>query len=260
MTLFLVTSYANPGYLRHSLYITELRTYYANTEPSIQLNLSSFESESEEIHPRELENEDSGSIDPEMLMIAISTIDSNEDTKRTNNGGLNRAKNCVICSIEQPLRSKHCLDCQSCVPLYYYHCPCLGICIGERNRKIYWAFLFFQSMLLWAVLYFLYTNLHSKVKGIDYVKKYLPQIISFIVSAFFCLMTTVLLVFQSFLAAANLTAREFLSWEKIHYFKKWPRKYRSPFSNGFIANLKFYFFNKSNRDAHQWYLPVNYHS
>lgn len=248
--------------MRHSLYITELRTYYANTEPSIQLNLSSFESESEEVHQRELENEDSGSIDPEMLMIAVSTIDSNEDTKRTNSRhvGLNRAKNCEICCIEQPLRSRHCSACQSCVPLYYHHCSCLGTCIGERNRKIYWIFLFFQSVLLWIVLYFLYTNLHSKVKGTNYIKKYLPQIISFIISSFFGLITTVLLVFQSFLAAANLTTRELLLWEKTHYFRKWPRKYRSPFSNGFIANLKFYFFKKSNRDAHQWCLPVNYHS
>lgn len=48
---------------------------------------------------------------------------------------------CTACNIEQPLRSKHCRNCGRCVSTYDHHCPWLGNCIGERNRKYFYFYL-----------------------------------------------------------------------------------------------------------------------
>lgn len=51
---------------------------------------------------------------------------------------------CTVCNIEQPLRAKHCRSCNKCVSTYDHHCPWLGNCIGERNRKYFYLFLWSQ--------------------------------------------------------------------------------------------------------------------
>ena len=56
---------------------------------------------------------------------------------------------CIICEIDQPLRSKHCLECGKCVALHDHHCPYVGVCIGERNRRQFFFYLVSQCALLW---------------------------------------------------------------------------------------------------------------
>ena len=41
-------------------------------------------------------------------------------------------KYCIVCNLEQPLRTKHCRVCQKCVATYDHHCPWVGNCIGEK--------------------------------------------------------------------------------------------------------------------------------
>ena len=53
-------------------------------------------------------------------------------------------KYCTVCHIEQPLRCKHCKQCDQCVATFDHHCPWLANCIGERNKKVYFAYLWVQ--------------------------------------------------------------------------------------------------------------------
>jgi hypothetical protein len=48
---------------------------------------------------------------------------------------------CTQCLIDMPLRARHCRMCQKCVSTYDHHCPWLGNCVGERNRKHFYAYL-----------------------------------------------------------------------------------------------------------------------
>lgn len=78
--------------------------------------------------------------------------------KRNNNTEANNGliivdlRYCTVCNIEQPLRAKHCRICAKCVATYDHHCPWLGNCIGERNRKYFYIYLWSQLFQLIAGL------------------------------------------------------------------------------------------------------------
>ena len=51
---------------------------------------------------------------------------------------------CTVCHNNQPLRARHCAQCKECVAMFDHHCPFLGTCIGEKNRLLFFWFVFFQ--------------------------------------------------------------------------------------------------------------------
>jgi hypothetical protein len=81
-----------------------------------------------------------------------------------------------------------------------------------------------------------------------------------IVLVFFTLMVTCLLGFHSYLSIVNQTtcnsySGENVSWEKISYLKKWPRKYGSPFSLGVRKNLYIYCCAVLDGNYQEWKVP-----
>ena len=40
-------------------------------------------------------------------------------------------------------RAMHCMDCRVCIEEYDHHCPWTGKCIGKRNVRYFYAWLFF---------------------------------------------------------------------------------------------------------------------
>jgi palmitoyltransferase len=57
---------------------------------------------------------------------------------------------CVHCQIARPLRAHHCSRCRRCVLLMDHHCIFTGNCVGFRNYKSYFVFLW--SFLIRVVL------------------------------------------------------------------------------------------------------------
>ena len=147
-----------------------------------------------------------------------------------------------------PLRARHCRMCQKCISTYDHHCPWLGNCIGERNRKHFYLYLWLQQIQI-AIVSFL-------------IWRILPQLPTFwwwfmVISAvLFNLFVFYLIVFHTYLACTNTTTWECLSWDKISYLKLWPRSLGSPFNIGIRKNLRLYFcFNLSGDNYFVWRLP-----
>ena len=59
-------------------------------------------------------------------------------------------------------------------------------------------------------------------------------------SIFMGALTTLLIVYHSFLAIYNLTTWENLAWSKISYLRSYPENSESPFSKGLLYNLAVY--------------------
>ncbi|CAK63451.1 unnamed protein product (macronuclear) [Paramecium tetraurelia] len=144
---------------------------------------------------------------------------------------------CPICNQDQIIRSKHCRKCNRCIALYDHHCPWTSNCIGERNRCVFYWFLFFQIQEIIYVMRAAFPHLDfSQYSGWFS----LMVIISIIVSILMGLMVLSLFLFHSLLTCKNMTTWEYKSWKRISYLKDFPQQLGSPFSSGWKQNLRQY--------------------
>ena len=146
---------------------------------------------------------------------------------------------CTVCHVEQPLRAKHCIKCARCVTTYDHHCPFLGTCIGERNRPVFYAYIFAQFLECLSGLAFAMGGLSSASTAGDWMLVNADNLLLGLVCVVFGVFVCSLVVCHSWLALANLTTYEVLRWTKLHYTAQFKRC-SSPFSRGWWFNLKDY--------------------
>ncbi len=149
---------------------------------------------------------------------------------------------CSVCGVDVPLRAKHCSDIGRCVRTFDHYCTWTANAVGEFNRPTFLFYLFFQN----AALSWFSINSFSQIAesaGIrkDQLASFTALIIAITVMCIFWLMTTLLLFYHIFLACANLTTWEQISWSRITYLKDLPQSQGSPFSEeSVLRNIKQY--------------------
>jgi palmitoyltransferase len=152
----------------------------------------------------------------------------------TNNSHLRK---CLLCNIEQPLRSHHCDFCNRCVLKYDHHCPYLETCIGEHNHRYFWCFLLTTDILIvWSTILcsrsFVSFTEWSPWLHVNKFRLFTMHVLVIC----FCAVS-ILFIIHSFFALTNSTTWERVSRHRITYLNRLPDEDLNPFHQGYCHNF-----------------------
>lgn len=101
-----------------------------------------------------------------------NSSDKTKEYKIVQNGFFIKYKFCNTCFIIRPIQSHHCYDCNNCVEKFDHHCPWLGSCVGLRNYKYFFWFLFCVNILILYITSFSSYHLYLNLKREESETKY----------------------------------------------------------------------------------------
>ncbi|RDY01561.1 putative protein S-acyltransferase 7, partial [Mucuna pruriens] len=151
------------------------------------------------------------------------------------NGITVKVKYCDTCMLYRPPRTSHCSVCDNCVQRFDHHCPWVGQCIGLRNYRFYYMFVFSATLLCLYVHAFCWVYI-KKIKDSKEISiwkamtKTIPSIV-LIVYTFICVwFVGGLTVFHTYLISTNQS-----TYENFRY-RYDPQD--NPHNRGIVKNFK----------------------
>jgi len=145
----------------------------------------------------------------EKQMETDSNLTTPQQNKRFNTNQITidgQLRFCNTCHAFKPDRAYHCSQCNKCILRFDHHCPWTGHCIGNRNHKIFYVFLF------WVVITLIF-NIGSIA---PFLKNYnqennlkISGWVTLIASCLTLISVGTLLLFQTFLICTNQTTVEY---------------------------------------------------
>ncbi|KAL5227242.1 hypothetical protein ABZP36_015507 [Zizania latifolia] len=155
------------------------------------------------------------------------------------NGITVKTKYCDTCMLYRPPRCSHCSICNNCVERFDHHCPWVGQCIGLRNYRFFYMFVFSTTLLCLYVFGFCWVYI-VKIRNAEQITIWkamakTPASIALVIYTFIAVwFVGGLSVFHLYLMSTNQT-----TYENFRY--RYDQR-ANPYNRGIVENIKEIFF------------------
>uniref|UniRef100_A0A0D9V9R7 S-acyltransferase n=1 Tax=Leersia perrieri TaxID=77586 RepID=A0A0D9V9R7_9ORYZ len=156
------------------------------------------------------------------------------------NGITVKTKYCDTCMLYRPPRCSHCSICNNCVERFDHHCPWVGQCIGLRNYRFFYMFVFSTTLLCLYVFGFCWVYI-VKIRNAEQITIWkamakTPASIALLVYTFIAVwFVGGLSAFHLYLMSTNQT-----TYENFRY--RYDQR-ANPYNKGVVENIKEIFFS-----------------